>query len=103
MWCTQHGRGVRLAVHVMPNAKQSAVAEVHGDALKIRLQAPPVEGKANAALVGFIAGVMNVPKSAVAVTHGATSRRKLVTVDGVVAAEVEARLLELIAQKHPVP
>lgn len=95
-WCTQHGRDVRLAVHVMPNAKKSAVAEVHGDALKVRLQAPPVEGKANAALVVFVAATLGLPKSAVALTHGETSRRKLLTVAGATAGDVAARLLAAI-------
>lgn len=71
---------VRLQVQVMPNAKRTEVAGMHGDALKIRLQAQPIEGKANDALVRFIADVLKLPRSAVSVSHGQTSRRKLLEI-----------------------
>lgn len=71
---------IRLQVQVMPNAKRTAVAGMHGDALKIRLQAQPIEGKANEALVRFVAEVLNLPKSGVSVSHGQTSRRKLLEI-----------------------
>jgi hypothetical protein len=71
---------VRLQVQVMPNAKRTGVAGMHGDALKIRLQAQPVEGKANEALVRFVADALDLPKTAVSVSHGQTSRRKLLEI-----------------------
>ena len=80
-----------LTLHIQPGAKKTEVAGEHGDALKIRLAAPPVDGKANAALLAFIAGRLGVPKSAVTLKSGQTSRRKVVEIAGA-SAEV-VRLL----------
>ncbi|MDQ5918436.1 MAG: uncharacterized protein QG660_1549 [Pseudomonadota bacterium] len=71
-----------LTLHIQPGAKKTEVAGEHGDALKIRLAAPPVDGKANAALLAFIAERLGVPKSAVTLKSGQTSRRKVVEVEG---------------------
>ena len=84
--------GVRFAVRVQPRASRSEVAGVLGDALKVRLQAPPVDGAANAALVDFLADALGVPRRAVRIVAGESSRSKVVEVDGVLPAAVE-RLL----------
>ncbi len=79
-WCSQCDNGIRLAVHVMPNAKKNEVVGPLDDSLKIRLQAQPIEGKANAALIRYLAEVLNVPRTAVLVTHGLSNKRKLIEV-----------------------
>lgn len=79
-WCSALPGGVRLAVQITPNAKKSEVIGVLDDALKLRLQAQPIEGKANEALVRYLADALSVPRSAVTITHGHTSKRKLVDV-----------------------
>ena len=80
-WCTAIPQGIRLAVQIMPNAKKSEVVGVLDDALKIRLQAQPIEGKANEALIRYIAARLNLPKSAVQITHGLTNKRKILEVN----------------------
>ncbi len=72
-----------LSLHIQPGAKKSQVAGLHGDALKIRLAAPPVDGKANAALQGFVAELLDLPKAAVTLKSGQTSRQKVLRVEGV--------------------
>jgi uncharacterized protein (TIGR00251 family) len=79
-WCSAVPGGIRLAVQVAPNAKKSEVAGALGDVLKIRLQAAPIEGKANEALIRYIADMLDVPKSVVHITHGHTSKRKIIEV-----------------------
>lgn len=79
-WCSDLPGGVRLAVQISPNAKRSEVIGILEDVLKIRLQAQPIEGKANEALVRFIAESLAVPRSAVAITHGLSNKRKLLEV-----------------------
>jgi uncharacterized protein (TIGR00251 family) len=79
-WCSALPGGVRLAVQIVPNAKKTEVIGVQGEALKIKLQAQPIEGKANEALVKFLAGALKVPKGAVTITHGLSNKRKLVEV-----------------------
>ncbi|WP_246860510.1 DUF167 domain-containing protein [Noviherbaspirillum sp. UKPF54] len=64
----------------MPNAKKSEVIGVLDDALKIRLHAQPIEGKANEALLRYLADALGVPKSAVTITHGHTSKRKMIEI-----------------------
>lgn len=71
-----------LAVHAQPGAKRSEFAGVHGARLRIRLAAPAAEGKANAALLAFLADAFAVPQRAVTLLHGATGRRKLVRISG---------------------
>ena len=71
---------MRIAVQISPNAKRSEVLGVFDDALKIKLQAQPIEGKANEALVKYIAGALKVARSSVAITHGHTNKRKLLEV-----------------------
>ncbi len=88
--------GVRIAVHVQPGAKRSGWAGVYGDALKVRLQAPPVDGKANEALRAWIAAAFGVPLAAVELVRGAQSRRKEVLVR-CAAPEREAILTLLMA------
>mgnify|MGYP003456958137 CR=1 FL=1 len=67
-------------MQVMPNAKKTEVIGVLDDALKLKLQAQPIEGKANEALVRYLAETLSVPRSAVTVTHGQTNKRKLIEV-----------------------
>lgn len=79
-------------VHVQPRAKRSEVAGRHGDALKVRLQAPPVDGAANEELVRFLAESLGVARRAVTITGGLTSRRKTVEIEGLAAEDLAARL-----------
>jgi uncharacterized protein (TIGR00251 family) len=79
-----------LNLHIQPGAKRSEIAGLHGDALKIRLAAPPVEGRANAALIAFLAEQLHVPKAAVSLEAGASSRRKRVRIEGADAAALAA-------------
>jgi len=75
-------------VHVVPRARTTDVAGRHGDALKIRLAAPPVDGAANEELVRFLAERLAVPRSAVTIAAGHTGRRKTVKIAGVETADV---------------
>lgn len=83
---------MRITVYVQPRASRTAVAGVHGGAIKIRLAAPPIDGAANAALVEFVAERLGVAKSRVRVAAGHTSRRKVLEIDGVDKEQVEAAL-----------
>ena len=80
----------RLVVHVVPRAKRTEVVGRHGDALKIKLKAPPVDGAANAELVRFVAEQLDIPRSAVTITAGRTARRKTLEIAGVDAAALRA-------------
>lgn len=80
-----------LTVHVVPRARATEIAGRHGDALKIRLAAPPVDGAANAELVRFLAERLGVPRTAVTIAAGHAGRRKTVKIEGVeTAAAVRA-------------
>ena len=93
-WCVASKAGVTVALHVQPGAKRSRVVGEHGERLKVALQAPPVDGKANQALVKFLAGVAGVPKSAVELIAGETSREKRLEIRGVESAGLIAALAE---------
>jgi uncharacterized protein (TIGR00251 family) len=80
-WRREDAGALVLALHVQPGAKRTGVAGVHGDAIKLRLAAPPVDGKANDELVRFLADAFGVPRRQVAIVRGETSRDKLVRVD----------------------
>lgn len=84
-----------LAVKVSPHAPRDEIAGWLGDALKIKLQAPPVEGRANAALCAFLAAQLQLPKSAVTVLTGETSRQKRLRFTGLTEAELRERLAHL--------
>ena len=71
-----------LDLHVQPGAKRSEFAGEHGGRMKLRLAAPPVEGKANEALVEFLAGYFGVPKRNVRIVSGLKSRQKRVIIEG---------------------
>jgi uncharacterized protein (TIGR00251 family) len=76
-----HDRSLTLRLHVQPGAKRSELAGRHGDALKVRIAAPPVEGKANAELLRFLADAFGVPVRRVALLRGESSREKVVRID----------------------
>lgn len=82
VWYHREGDNIKLVLHVQPGAKRTEVIGLHGDALKIRLAAPPIEGRANEALLRFIAGSFNVPRRNVELKQGALSRHKVVLVNG---------------------
>lgn len=84
--------GTYLEVRVVPRASTSALAGERDGALVIRLAAPPVDGKANDALVAFLAAVFDLPKRRVLLVHGDTSRRKRVLLDGLTIDDVRRRL-----------
>lgn len=83
---------VALTLHIQPGARHTGFAGLHGEAMKIRLAAPPVDGKANAGLIAFLAERLGVAKAAVSLVSGDTSRAKRVRIDGVEPAIVRERL-----------
>ena len=83
--------GVTFAVKVHPRAKKNAITGEVGDALKVALTAPPVEGKANEACVEFFAKLLKVPRASVSIASGLTSRNKLIRVVGLTGQQVRER------------
>ena len=88
--------GATFQVKVHPRARKNAITGVIGDALKLALTAPPVEGRANEACIQFFAEFLNVPRSSVTIAAGESSRQKLIRVAGVRAAQVEDELRAVI-------
>lgn len=79
-WCSAVPAGIRLAVQITANAKRTEVLGPLDEVLKIRLQAQPIEGKANLALIRYLAETLDVPRSAVVLTHGQSNKRKLLEI-----------------------
>ncbi|MGV3759299.1 MAG: DUF167 domain-containing protein [Actinomycetota bacterium] len=79
-WCRAVADGRALTIRVQPGARRSEVVGPHGDALRVRVASPPVDGKANAELVRFLADYLGVPARSVEVVRGHTSRTKVVHV-----------------------
>ena len=75
-WFEDRGDHLVVNIRAVPRASRDAIAEVMGDALKVRIQAPPVEGKANAYLIKFLAKQWKIPKSSFEILSGATGRNK---------------------------
>lgn len=84
--------GVQFALRVQPGAKREGVVGVYGDTLKIALNAPAVDGRANEALVRFVAEALRVPRASVSIVSGLSSRSKVVRVMGVTSDTVRAGL-----------
>ena len=84
--------GVRLPIRVQPRASANEIVGVHGDALKIRLTAPPVEGAANEALVDFLAKSLGITRRDVTLVAGSSSRSKIVELTGITEDRVRSLL-----------
>jgi len=89
--------GLELDVHVQPGARRSAIVGLHANRLKVAVQAPPVEGRANEALTHFLADVLGVARSQVSVRRGAGARDKTLTIDGI----SPERLTEIVESVIP--
>ena len=85
-------QGVSFAVKVHPRAKKDAIIGELGDALKVSLTAPPLDGRANDACIAFLAKVLNVPRSSVTIASGHSSRNKVIRVVGLSAEELRERI-----------
>ena len=85
--------GCTLSVRVHPGARRNAITGTHDDALKISLTTPPTDGRANEALIAFLADRLNMPRASIDLIAGATSRSKTLRLTGITAAEAESRLL----------
>ncbi|HEY7676882.1 MAG TPA: DUF167 domain-containing protein [Candidatus Methylomirabilis sp.] len=88
----ERGGDAWLAVRLQPRAARTELAGLHGDALKVRVAAPPVEGAANDSLRAFLAQRLGIAVSRVQIQRGAAARTKVVRLQGVRAAEAAARL-----------
>ncbi len=88
----ESGEGVSFQVKVHPRAKRNAITGEMGEALKVALTAPPVEGRANEAVIEFLAEVLRVPRASVSIAAGQSSRNKVIRVRGLSAQQVAERL-----------
>jgi len=88
--------GATFALRVHPRARKNAITGATGDALKLAITAPAVEGKANQACIEFLAEFLNVPRASVTIVAGQSSRNKVIRVAGRTAAQIEERLRSVI-------
>jgi uncharacterized protein (TIGR00251 family) len=84
--------GLTFAVKIHPRAKMNAITGQVGDALKISLTAPPIDGKANAACIDFLAKVLRVSRASVTIASGESSRQKVIRVAGITSEDMRTRL-----------
>ena len=90
---------MNISVRVIPRAKKSIIAGKRGDALLVRLAAPPVEGAANVALIELLSRAFQRPRRDISIISGEKSRDKLITIDGVTAAEFDSRLADILEDR----
>jgi uncharacterized protein (TIGR00251 family) len=91
-WIRETAKGVLLPVRAVPRASKNEILGIHGDALKIRLQAPPVDGKANEALIRFLSDTLDIPRSQLSIASGETGRNKSVLIAGATRDDLITRL-----------
>ena len=92
--------GVMLTVHAQPGARRTEVVGRHGDAVKIRVAAPPVDDRANEALVAFVAEMFALRPSAVSIRSGGSSRHKRIRLDGI---DLSTATRILVERMHGLP
>jgi hypothetical protein len=90
----ESAKGVSFSIKVHPRARKNAITGIVGDALKLALTAPPVEGKANQAVIEFFADLFAIPRSSVTIASGETSRNKVIRITGVSKPVAEQKLAE---------
>ena len=93
-WFEDRGDYILLNIRAVPRSAQDRIQGIHGDALKIRIQAPPVEGKANAYLVRFLSKQWNIPRGCIEILSGETGRNKRLRISHP-SAELRAALLTI--------
>lgn len=81
-------KGAQFALRVQPRASRNAIAGVMGDAIKLAITAPPVDGKANEAVIDYLSDLFRVPKSSIIIVSGETGRNKLIAIRGLSAEQV---------------
>lgn len=91
-WIKETSKGVLLPVRAVPRAAKNEIQGIYGDALKVRLQAPPVEGKANTALIRFLSDALDISRSQISVASGETGRNKAVLIIGLTKTELMEKL-----------
>lgn len=88
MWCRERAGSVILSIRVQPSSSREGIGEIRNNSLTIRLNAPPVEGKANEALIRFLSKRLDVSKSKVSIVQGEKGRNKIVAVEGLCREDV---------------
>ncbi|HTS34466.1 MAG TPA: DUF167 domain-containing protein [Candidatus Solibacter sp.] len=91
----ESGGAIAFAIKVHPRAKKNAITGEVGDALKLSLTAPPLEGRANEACIDFFAKLLKVPRSSVTIASGLTSRNKVIRVSGISAEHLRNKIFEV--------
>lgn len=91
-WLSEKKDGLILNIRVVPRASKNEISGTIGDALKLRLQAPPVEGKANRALVDFLADTLDLPRHNITILTGDTGRNKRLMITGISAGDLKQKL-----------
>ena len=91
-WYSESKNGVTITIRVIPRASRSEIVGEHGDAIKIKLASPPVDGSANEELIKLLARTFAVPKSSVEIISGLTSKSKKVRIAGVSGEQITAIL-----------
>jgi uncharacterized protein len=94
-------QGVTFVVKIQPRARKNAITGTVGEALKLSITAPPVEGRANQAVIEFLADLFAISRSSVTIASGASSRNKVIRIAGLTKQAVEQRLEGLCAKFNP--
>lgn len=94
LFCREKGKALAITLHIQPKARKTEIIGIHGDALKVKVAAPPIDGAANEEIIAFFARFLGVPKSRIEMTQGERSRHKTIEIDGVTAGELTSLLIK---------
>lgn len=95
-WIRQDKENCLISIQVVPRASKNEIQGVLGDALKVRLTAPPVDGKANAALIKFLSRELGISRAQIDIRRGQTGRNKIVRITGIRVEAVQLKMQELL-------
>lgn len=97
IFCREDSTGVLLHLHVIPNARKTEIIGIHGECLKIKIQAPPVDGKANDEIIRFFSKLLKIPKARIYFENGETSKSKILRCENLQAESLSLILKEFLS------